>query len=129
MTSQREEFLKIFDSIKFDKIKDHPNIIIAARFWSHERYCAAKIFYRFMRKIDDMTDDYKASHRLITESDRDSFISRVNEWLKMIIISDECNPLQQEIINTIEKFRKISLTTLIILPTICSVNTGSIGLI
>jgi phytoene/squalene synthetase len=105
MSSQREEFLKIFDSIEFDKIIDHPNILIAARFWPHERYCAAKIFYKFMRKIDDMIDDYKASHKSIAESERDSFISKVNEWLNVIIKSEECNPLQQEMINTIEKFR------------------------
>jgi len=105
MNSQKEEFLKIFDSIEFDKIKDHPNILIAANFWSHDRYCAAKIFYKFMRKIDDMIDDYKASHKSIDESERDGFILKVNEWLSMIIKSEECNPLQQEIIETIEKFR------------------------
>lgn len=104
MNPQKEEFLKIFDSIEFDKIKDHPNILIAARFWSHERYCAAKIFYKFMRKIDDMIDDYKATHKIIAENERDSFISKVNEWLNIIIRSEECNPLQQEIIHTIEKF-------------------------
>jgi len=105
MDKIREEFLKTFGSIEFEKITDHPNILIAARFWSHERYCAAKIFYKFMRKIDDMIDDYKASHESIGETEKAVFVSRVNEWLQMIVKSEECNPLQNEMIHTIEKFR------------------------
>jgi hypothetical protein len=46
--------------IDFHKIKDHPNILIAARFWEDDRYEAAKTIYRFMRFIDDMIDDRKA---------------------------------------------------------------------
>jgi len=105
MDKLREEFFKIFRSIDFEKITDHPNILIAARFWSHERYCAAEIFYKFMRKIDDMIDDYKSSHKSIGEAEKALFISRVNDWLQMIVKSEECNPMQNEMIHTIEKFR------------------------
>lgn len=105
MNSHKEKYLSIYNSIEFNKIKDHPNILIAARFWSHERYCAAEIFYKFMRKIDDMIDDYKASHKSIAVPEKEVFISKVNEWLSMIIQSEECNPLGNEIISTIEKFR------------------------
>ena len=59
--SQREQFIKIFNSIDFNKIVDHPNILIAANFWDEDRYCAAKTCYRFMRTIDDLIDNYKAS--------------------------------------------------------------------
>lgn len=106
-----EEFLETFGSIEFEKITDHPNILIAARFWSNERFCAAEIFYKFMRKIDDMIDDYKATHNSIAESERDEFASKVNEWLEMVVGSKECNPLQKKMINTIEKF-SIPLWTL-----------------
>ncbi|HBE43500.1 MAG TPA: hypothetical protein DDW27_20335, partial [Bacteroidales bacterium] len=105
MSSHKEDFLRIYNSIEFNKINDHPNILIAARFWTHDRYCAAEIFYKFMRKIDDLIDDYKASHKSIAEAEKELFISKVNEWLSMIIHAEECNPNRNEIIDTIEKFR------------------------
>lgn len=105
MNSQRESFLKIFNSIDFKKIIDHPNILIAANFWDQERFCAAKICYQFMRAIDDMIDNYKAKNRQIQPEEREEFVANVEEWLKMIIISKECNALQGEIKETIEKFR------------------------
>jgi phytoene/squalene synthetase len=105
MNSQRDKFLEIFNSIDFNQIKDHPNILIAANFWEPERFCAAKICYKFMRSIDDLIDNYKAKNRLIEPRERKEFVANVEEWLKMIIISKECNALQGEIIETIEKFR------------------------
>jgi len=105
MNSQRESFLKIFNSIDFKKIIDHPNILIAANFWDEERLCAAKICYQFMRAIDDLIDNYKAKNRLIQPEERKEFVANVEEWLKMIIISKECNALKGEIKETIEKFR------------------------
>jgi phytoene/squalene synthetase len=105
MSSQRELFLDIFNSIDFHSIKDHPNILIAARFWDDERYCAAKTCYKFMRAIDDMIDDHKAVNKLIVPGERTEFISNVNEWLKMIIVSEECNPQNKELNATVERFR------------------------
>jgi len=105
MISTREEFLKIYESIDFTRIIDHPNILIAARFWEEDRYCAAKICYKFMRKIDDLIDDYKASNNNIAPGQKKEFIANVNDWLKMIIISEQCNPLQKELTDTIENFR------------------------
>lgn len=105
MISQKDKFLEIFDTIDFNKIKDHPNILVAANFWDADRFCAAKICYKFMRAIDDLIDDHKAKNRLIEPKERKKFVANVEEWLKMIIISKECNPLQGELIETIEKFR------------------------
>ncbi len=105
MISQKDKFLEIFNSIDFEKIKDHPNILIAANFWEEERFCAARICYKFMRAIDDLIDNYKAKNRLIKPSERMQFVANVEEWLKMIIISKDCNPDQAELIETIEKFR------------------------
>ncbi len=105
MNLQRNKFLEIFNSIDFQQIKDHPNILIAANFWDDERFCAAKICYKFMRTIDDLIDNYKAKNRLIKPEEREEFVTNVEEWLKMIIISKECNPLQGELRETIEKFR------------------------
>jgi phytoene/squalene synthetase len=105
MNSKRDKFLKIFHSIDFNKIKDHPNILVAANFWDEDRFCAAKICYKFMRAIDDLIDNHKAKNRLIEPEERKEFVANVEDWLKMIIISEECNALQGELIETIEKFR------------------------
>jgi phytoene/squalene synthetase len=105
MNSQTNRFLDKFYSIDFNEIKDHPNILIAANFWDHDRFCAAKTCYNVMRKIDDLIDNYKAENKLIAASDRKEFVASVDDWLKMIIISNECNPHQEELKKTIEKFR------------------------
>jgi phytoene/squalene synthetase len=105
MNSHRNKFIEIFNSIDFHQIKDHPNILIAANFWEPERYCAAKTCYKFMRAIDDLIDNRKAKNKLITVNERKEFVANVDDWLKMITISKEHNPLQGELIETIEKFR------------------------
>ncbi|MCU0362358.1 MAG: squalene/phytoene synthase family protein [Bacteroidales bacterium] len=105
MTSQTESFLDIFNSIDFEKIKDHPNILIAANFWEKDRFCAAKTCYRFMRAIDDMIDEHKARNKEIDPSERHEFVASVEQWLKMTIMSEECNPLQEELTETFIKFR------------------------
>jgi phytoene/squalene synthetase len=105
MDSQINRFLKTFNSIDFSKIKDHPNILIAANFWDADRFCAAKICYKFMRAIDDLIDNYKAKNKLIKPEERKKFVANVEDWLKMIIISEECNTLKGDLNETIEKFR------------------------
>ncbi len=97
--------MEIFNSIDFRQIKDHPNILIAANFWEADRFCAAKTCYKFMRAIDDLIDNHKAKNKLIDPGERKAFVANVDDWMKMIIISKECNPLQAELIETIEKFR------------------------
>lgn len=101
----RKLFIDKFETIDFNKVKDHPNILIAANFWDNDRYCAARVLYKFMRTIDDMIDNHKAANRSIEVRERKEFTANVNEWLKMIIISGECNPEQSELVKTIEKFR------------------------
>ena len=104
MNSQRKEFLRIFDSIDFNKIKDHPNILIAANFWEKDRYIAAKTCYKFMRSIDDLIDDYKASNKRIGPEEKQEFLTNVSNWLKMIVVSDGFDPVHKELTETIEKF-------------------------
>jgi phytoene/squalene synthetase len=103
--SYREQFIKIFNSIDFDKIVDHPNILIAAKFWDDERYCAARICYKLMRTIDDLIDNHKANNRMIAVEERTDFEANVNDWLRMIIVSEECNPDQVELKRIMGKFR------------------------
>lgn len=105
MNNQKEEFLEKYYSLDFARITDHPNILIAASFWEDDRYCAAKSCYKFMRAIDDLIDDHKAAHKLIDPAEREKFLAGVNDWLKMVIVTDDCNPLKQELLETIERFR------------------------
>jgi len=105
MNSDRQKFLDIFNSIDFHKITDHPNILIAARFWENERYEAARTCYKFMRFIDDLIDDYKAANKSIAPGKRKSFTANVNEWIDMIRNSEISDPFQKELTDTIEKFR------------------------
>ena len=86
MASHREMFIEIFNSIDFKKIKDHPNILIAANLWDKERYCAANTCYKFMREIDNLIDNYKADNKMIPVGERKEFVANVNDWLKMIIV-------------------------------------------
>jgi phytoene synthase len=103
--SYRDQFIEIYNSIDFKKILDHPNILIAANFWDHERYCAARILYKFMRRIDDLIDNHKANNRQISEEERQDFLAHVNDWLKMTIISEGCNQEQAEMNKVVERFR------------------------
>lgn len=105
MNTQTDKFLEIFNSIDFHKIKDHPNILIAANFWEADRFCAAKNCYKFMRAIDDMIDNHKAKNKYIEPGERKGFESNVEQWLRMIIVSQECNPMQSELIETVNRFR------------------------
>jgi len=109
--SIREQFLLTFESIDFDSIIDHPNILIAAAFWDNDRYCAAKTCYRFMRKIDDLIDNHKASNERIAPEERKAFLTDVSKWLAMIVIFDDCNPEKEALVKTVERFR-IPLWTL-----------------
>jgi phytoene/squalene synthetase len=104
MNFQRDTFLEKFNTIDFHKIIDHPNILIAANFWDNDRFCAAKTCYKFMRAIDDLIDNHKAKNKLIEPGQRKAFESDVENWLKLILISKECNPMQKELSEIMEKF-------------------------
>lgn len=105
MGSDKDLFLDIFNTIDFHKIIDHPNILIAARFWEEERYDAAKTCYRLMRSIDDLIDDYKAEHREIRPEERESFSTEVKNWISMIRENTEKDSFQKELAGCMLKFR------------------------
>jgi phytoene/squalene synthetase len=105
MDTNNEKYLKIFNSIDFPHIKDHPNILIAASFWEEERYQAAKVCYQFMRTIDDMIDNYKAAHKTIEAGEKKEFEAKVGSWLKRIAGTAENHPFPKELPGTIARFR------------------------
>ncbi len=102
--TQTDLFLDIFDSIDFEKIIDHPNILIAAHFWDKERFQAAKNCYKFMRSIDDLIDDYKTENVTIAPENKAQFEYQVFKWINTVINSTQNNPAQAELIETVEKF-------------------------
>lgn len=105
MNSQKQVFWDIFNSIDFELIRDHPNILIAANFWEPERFSAAKTCYRYMRHIDDLIDNYKAENLIIPAGEKKMFVENVNLWLDMIKSGDIRSPLHQDLKTTILKFR------------------------
>ena len=105
MKPLKNTYLDIYRSIDFEKIKDHPNILIAAGFWEEERYLAAKTCYKFMRAVDDLIDDHKSVASTIAENEKDGFIAYVDKWLKMIFEGDPKEPFQKELTATIRRFR------------------------
>ena len=104
MDVQKNLFLEIFHAIDFQKIKDHPNILIAAAFWEKERFQAARVCYQSMRIIDDLIDDYKAEHQTIRPEDREKFKTSVNEWLALCLSSSGETGFHKELTETFEKF-------------------------
>jgi len=99
-----ELYLSLFEKIDFIRIIDHPNILIAAAFWSDERYRAAKICYKYMRGIDDMIDNYKSTHPVIDESIKKEFIKNVNAWIALAKNNKKELPGGHELTDTIDKF-------------------------
>ena len=102
--SKTDLFLDTFYSIDFEKIIDHPNILVAAHFWDKERFHAAKNCYKFMRAIDDLIDNYKTEHITIAPENRAQFEADVYRWINTVMETSESNPLQAELIETVEKF-------------------------
>jgi phytoene/squalene synthetase len=98
-------FQDIFHSIDFEKIIDHPNILIAAHFWDSERYQAARTCYQFMRAIDDLIDNHKTEHVTIATNEKSQFESDVNRWIGTVMEASKGNPAHAKLIDTIEKFR------------------------
>ncbi len=105
MNQLTQSFIEIFNSISFEKIKDHPNILIAARFWEDDRYDSAKTCYKFMRAIDDLVDNSKADHLVIAESKKNRLLADVDDWINSIISVTNDNPIQKELIDTLDKFQ------------------------
>jgi phytoene/squalene synthetase len=105
MDSIREKILGIFNSIEFEKVKDHPNILVAAAFWEEERYQAAKTCYRLMREIDDLIDDYKAAHKEIVPAERNGFRASVKNWIGAIHASRNGDPVRLQMVKTFRRFR------------------------
>ena len=91
--------------IDFHHVNDHPNILIAARFWDDNRYQAAKTIYRFMRHIDDMIDDRKALNSMLSCMEKKMYADQVNAWIDCLGLEHSGDPIFAEVTETIHRFR------------------------
>ncbi len=105
MKSVCNEYFELFKKIDFEKIQDHPNILIAARFWDDERYYAAKTCYKFMRAIDDLIDHHKAAYKCFSENEKKEFSKKVDEWIKQINGLNKKESHHNELMETLCKFQ------------------------
>jgi phytoene synthase len=97
-----EQFLTLFHQLDFERILDHPNILIAAAFWDEERYLAAKTCYKYMRAIDDLIDCHKSAHIRITEDQKKLFTQSVNDWIALARKPESQS--QDELLITMKQF-------------------------
>jgi len=99
-----KEYLSVFKTIDFEKIIDHPNILIAAAFWDKDRYKAACTCYKYMRAIDDLIDCHKSSHKTIAENEKVKFTDNVKAWISMAHSATDSSSGENELLDTIRKF-------------------------
>jgi len=103
-TVQTDIYYQIFESIDFEKVVDHPNILIAAHFWDAERYQAARNCYKFMRAIDDLIDNYKTEHITIAPENQARFEADVYRWISTVVEASSEMPSHRELIDTVQRF-------------------------
>lgn len=111
MNRQLNTYLTIFNQLDFEKIIDHPNILIAANFWDNDRFLAAKTCYEFMREIDDLIDNYKSEYQVIAEGERAMFETRVMQWINSVHETDPDDKWKSRLTGTLNRF-KIPLWTM-----------------
>src|SRR5512133_1019005 len=99
-----EQYLSIFNSIDFERIIDHPNILIAAAFWDDARYKAARTCYKYMRAVDDLIDCHKSVHKIIAEDEKQQFVDNVNAWIALAHESKDHIKEGDELLDTIRTF-------------------------
>jgi phytoene/squalene synthetase len=99
-----EQYLSIFNSIDFERIIDHPNILIAAAFWDDARYKAARTCYKYMRAVDDLIDCHKSVHKIIHEDEKQQFVDNVNAWIALAHESKDRIKEGDELLDTIRTF-------------------------
>ncbi len=105
MKTSTSKYLDICNSLDFAKIIDHPNILIAANFWDEDRFHAAKVCYKFMREVDDFIDDYKSQFIAIKDSEKEMFVSMVNEWICSVRDNSSGDPFQKLLTETFDTFK------------------------
>ncbi len=101
--SDKDQILEIFQSLDFEHIDKHPNILIAAAFWEPERYRAACTAYCFLRSADDLVDNYKSEHPVIGEQEQAALRNNLDR-LTGLLMNNSNMAADSELTATWEKF-------------------------
>jgi len=96
---------EILNEIDFSGLKKNPPILIAAKFWEKDRYEAAKVCYKFMRKIDDLVDDRKTNLKSITDCEKKLFEDKINDWISCLNGSALNDPLLDEVFKIVSAYQ------------------------
>lgn len=96
---------EILSKIPFEEIDKHPNILIAARIWDDDRYNAAVSCYTFMRHLDDLIDDRKATGKIFNCMERKQFTTYIQEWLSCLKQPKMNHELFADISKTVDIFK------------------------
>lgn len=78
--SQPKPILDFAPQLDFSQILTNPILDIAARFWDDNRYQAFRLFYRSMRRIDDLVDDRKSSGGSLGPDEITQLTGLIESW-------------------------------------------------
>lgn len=91
--------------LDFSAILTNPILDIAARVWEDDRYAAFRVFYRSMRRIDDLVDHRRALQTPITPEEIAAIESSIGEWVAEALQGDSADPFTREFLSTLSEFR------------------------
>jgi phytoene/squalene synthetase len=88
----------------FTEILTNPFLDIAARFWDQQRYLAFRVFYRSMRLIDDVVDDFKVVQHGESSPDAEQVRRLIRNWLCAVEQRRPQDAAQMTFVETLEKY-------------------------
>jgi phytoene synthase len=101
--SYHEEY-DFISKLSYEQLQSNPILDIAARIWDKKQYNAARVCYRSMRIIDDLIDNRKKVGQFSIE-EKQEFTIKVKDWIKGINKSEPQDAIQEELLETIDKFQ------------------------
>jgi phytoene/squalene synthetase len=105
MQTTKTELVEIIEAIDFNKCVEHPNILIAARLWDDKRYNAARVCYKFMRKMDDLVDERKALNRQLSEPEKKELTAEIEYLIRGLRNTHITDDLLKEVQEVMKEFK------------------------
>lgn len=101
---EKQSISEWVERIPFDEIDKHPNILIAARLWEDARFEAAVDCYKFMRYLDDLVDNRKATGEVINCMEKKQFTQEIHHWMSCLQQKDNSNSVLKRVSDTVNRF-------------------------
>ncbi len=105
MENPRSDKIDFAPDVDFSRILTNPILDIGAHLWEEERYKAFKVFYRSMRKIDDLVDHKKTSLKVISREEALFLERMMTGWLNAVRMRDYSDPFVEEFCYYLERFK------------------------